>query len=77
MNDFDKDNFDWFINASARVQKEFMDYAEVEDLLYMIGLIRSGITELHEKELDVIAEDVVAEGCEEANVLLQKFRLNK
>lgn len=77
MNDFDKENFDWFINASAREQREFMDSAEIEDLLYMIGLIRSEISNLHEKELDYIAEDVVAEGCEEANAVLRKFRLNK
>jgi hypothetical protein len=77
MNDFDKDNFDWFINATAREQKEFMDNAEMEDLLYMIQLIRSEISNLHEQELDIIAEDVVAEGCEEANEFLRKFRLNK
>jgi uncharacterized protein YfkK (UPF0435 family) len=77
MNDFDRDNFDWFINASAREQKEFMDNAEIEDLLYMIKLIRSEISDLHERELDVIAEDVVADGCEEANDVLRKFRLNK
>ena len=77
MNDFDKDNFDWFIKATAREQKEFMDNAELEDLLYMVGLIRKGISDLHEQELDHIAEDVVAEGCEEANAVLRKFRLNK
>ena len=77
MNDFDKDNFDWFINATAREQKEFMDNAELEDLLYMVGLIRNGISDLHEQELDEISSYVVAEGCEEANALLQKFRLNK
>jgi hypothetical protein len=77
MNDFDKDNFDWFINASAREQKEFLDNAELEDLLYMVGLIRTGISDLHEQKLDEISSCVVAEGCEEANALLQKFRLNK
>jgi hypothetical protein len=54
-----------------------MDQAEVEDLLYMIGLIRSEISNLHEKELDHIANDVVADGCDEANAVLRKFRLNK
>lgn len=77
MNDFDRDNFDWFINATAREQKEFMDNAEVEDLLYMIQLIRSEISNLHEQELEHIAEDVVADGCDEANAVLRKFRLNK
>ena len=77
MNDFDKENFDWFMKASAREQREFMDSADLEDLLYMIGLIRNEISGLHEKELDHIAEDVVADGCEEANAVLRKFRLNK
>lgn len=77
MNDFDKENFDWFIKATAKEQREFMDSAEIEDLLYMIGLIRIGISDLHEKELDVINTDVIAEGCNEANAVLQKFRLNK
>lgn len=77
MNDFDKENFDWFMKASSKEQREFMDSAEIEDLLYMIGLIRMGISDLHEKELDVIAEDVVADGCKEANTVLRKFRLNK
>jgi hypothetical protein len=77
MNDFDKENFDWFMKASAQEQAEFMDSADIEDLLYMVGLIRMGISDLHEKELEAIAEDVVAEGCEEANTVLRKFRLNK
>ena len=77
MNDFDKENFDWFINATSREQKEFMDNAEIEDLLYMAGLIRSEISDLHEQELDAIAADVIADGCEEANTVLRKFRLNK
>ena len=77
MNDFDKENFDWFMKASPKEQQEFMDSADIEDLLYMVGLIRSEISNLHERELDHIANDVVADGCEEANAVLRKFRLNK
>ena len=77
MNDFDRENFDWFMKASPKEQAMFMDQAEVEDLLYMIGLIRSEISNLHERELDHIANDVVADGCEEANAILKKFRINK
>lgn len=77
MNDFDKENFDWFMKATAREQREFMDFAEIEDLLYMISLIRNEISDLHEKELEVINTDVIADGCAEANEILKKFRLNK
>ena len=77
MNEFDRENFDWFINASAREQKKFLQDAGIEDLVYMISLVRQGISELHEQELDVINNDVVAQNCEEANLVLKKFRLNK
>ena len=77
MNDFDKDNLEWFTNASAKEQREFLENAEISDLVYMIGLVRQAISSLHEEELEVINADVIAEGCKEANAVLRKFRLNK
>lgn len=77
MNDFDKDNLEWFTKASLKEQQEFLENAEISDLVYMIGLVRQAISTLHEEELDIINTDVVAEGCKEANAVLRKFRLGK
>lgn len=77
MNNFDRDNFIWYTNASKKEQIAWLEQASIEDLQYMTSLIRQGINELIEEETQVIEADIEAEGCEEANTVLRKFRLNK
>ena len=77
MNDFDRDNFVWYTNASLKEQSEWLEEASMEDLRYMTKLIRLGINELIEEQTQLIESDIVAQGCEEAHKVLEKFRLNK
>jgi hypothetical protein len=52
MNDFDRDNFLWFTNASAQELEQWYAQADIADLSYMLKLIELEITNLRIKQLD-------------------------
>lgn len=72
MNDFDRDNLEFFINASESEFDEWADQAQDNELQYAINLIRIARRELIDQELEIL--DAVDE-IEEAAKLLKKFTL--
>lgn len=52
MNDFDRDNFLWFTNASVEELEQWYAQADISDLNYMLKLLELEITNLKIKQLD-------------------------
>lgn len=54
MNDFDRDNLDWFLSCDQSELNEWYDQATVDDLLYMATLLRQARTELMIQEQEIL-----------------------
>lgn len=72
MNDFDRENLDWLMNASREELAEFYDQADTEDLMYLLRLVRFELSKLQLEDLELTDE---VEDTTQAKNILQKFRL--
>jgi hypothetical protein len=74
MNEFDRDNLDFFINTSQEEFDEWMDQASDLELNYAMTLIRTARRELTESELKLLDE---IQDTSQAKELLKQFTLGK
>ena len=74
MNDWDRDNLNFILNAGKNELAAFYDACNSEDLNYLYRLVNWEISRLRMAEAE--AFDQVDE-IETANLILQKFMLNK
>ena len=72
MNDFDKDNLEFFLHGDAKEFEEWMNQASSEELDYAIRLIRLARAELTEQEYAVLDE---VPHVTDAKEVLKRFRL--
>ena len=72
MNDWDRDNLEYFLSLSNKEFDELMDEFNTEDFLYVIKLIRTAMAELMVQEMDE-NDDVV--DTSQAKALLKSFTL--
>jgi hypothetical protein len=74
MNDWDRDNLNFILNADKNELAAFYDPCNSEDLNYLFRLVNWELSQLRVAEAE--AFDQVDE-IDTANLILQKFRLNK
>jgi hypothetical protein len=74
MNDWDRDNLNFILNADKNELAAFYDSCDSKDLAYLFRLVNWEIGRLRVAEAE--AFDQVDE-TDTANLILQKFRLNK
>ena len=74
MNDFDRDNFEWYTNASAEELEQWYDEASTEELQYMLRLVQEELTNLKVQEMDRL-EYGISFFKPDADTVLNKFRL--
>ena len=74
MNAFDRDNFEWYTNASAKELEQWYEQADVGDIQYMIKLIQEELTNLSLDEMD-IRESTLHNYADTTKKLLNKFTL--
>lgn len=72
MNEFDKDNLDFFLKTNQAEFEEWMEQANDQELQYAMQLIRQSRRELVEQELALI--DAVND-TKQASDILKKFTL--
>lgn len=72
MNEFDKDNLDFFLKTNQAEFEEWMEQANDQELQYAMQLIRQSRRELVEQELALI--DTVND-TKQASDILKKFTL--
>jgi hypothetical protein len=70
MNDFDRDNLEFFLHGDQKEFEEWMEQASAEDLDYALKLIRIAKSELIEQHYELI--DTVP-FLDDAKALLKKF----
>ena len=74
MNDFDRDNFEFFVYGDPYEFELWCDQATTEDLAYAMMLIRQGRQEL-EAQYNSLMDNV--EDVTQASDLLKQFTLKK
>lgn len=74
MNDFDRDNLEFFTNAPQSEFEEWCDQASSEEISYAFNLIRMARLELVEQELGLLDE---VENTDQAQAVLKQFTLGK
>jgi len=72
MNDFDRDNLEFFLTVSTSEFDEWADQASMEDINYAIKLIQTARLELVNQEIDLLDQ---VEDTSEAKQFLKKFTL--
>ena len=74
MNDWDRDNFNFLMNASKETLEEWHFYADADDYKYALELLQTARTELAMKELTIIDDEAV-EDLSQAQGILRGFQL--
>jgi len=74
MNDWDRDNLNFILNADKQELKAFYDECDSNDLMYLANLVQWELNRL--RILEVEEFDKVVE-IDEAQSVLRKFMLNK
>jgi hypothetical protein len=74
MNDWDRDNLNFILNADKNELAAFYDSCDSKDLAYLFRLVNWEMGRLRVAEAEEF--DQIDE-IETANLILQKFRLNK
>ena len=74
MNDWDRDNFNFLMNASKETLEEWHFYADADDYKYAMELLQTARTELAMKELAIIDDEAV-EDLSQAQGILRGFQL--
>lgn len=70
MNDFDRDNLEFFLHGDQKEFEAWMEQATTEDLDYALKLIRIAKTEMLEQHYDFIDE---VPYVDDAKAVLKKF----
>jgi len=74
MNNWDRDNLNFLMNASKETLEEWHHYADADDYKYALELLQAARTELAMKELALV-DDQAVEDMTEACSVLARFRL--
>jgi len=74
MNDFDRDNLNFFINGSQQEFDAWADQAADDELQYAMELIRTARREILEQEAELLDQ---VEDMSQAQSLLKQFTLGK
>jgi hypothetical protein len=74
MNNWDRDNLNFLINASKETLEEWHFYADADDYKYALELLQAARTELAMTELAIIDDEAV-EDLSQAQSVLRGFRL--
>lgn len=74
MNEFDRDNFEWFTTASAKELEQWYAEADISDLQYMMRLVQEELTVLRLEEMDLHENDLDSYASQ-TKELLNKFTL--
>jgi hypothetical protein len=74
MNDWDRDNLNFLMNASKETLEEWHFYADADDYKYALELLQAARTELAMQELALV-DDQAVEDITEAQAVLARFRL--
>jgi hypothetical protein len=74
MNNWDRDNLNFLLNADKETLEEWHFYADADDYKYAMELLQTARTELALKELAIIDDEAVGD-LSEAQSILAGFRL--
>jgi hypothetical protein len=74
MNNWDRDNLNFLMNASKETLEEWHHYADADDYKYALELLQAARTELAMTELALVDDEAV-EDMTEACSVLSRFRL--
>jgi len=74
MNDWDRDNLNFLMNASKETLEEWHHYADADDYKYALELLQAARTELAMTELAIIDDEAV-EDLSQAQSVLRGFQL--
>jgi len=74
MNNWDRDNLNFLLNADKDTMEEWHFYADADDYKYALELLQTARTELALKELSIIDDEAV-EDLSDAQAALAGFRL--
>jgi hypothetical protein len=74
MNNWDRDNLNFLMNASKETLEEWHFYADADDYKYALELLQAARTELAMQELALV-DDQAVEDITEAQAVLARFRL--
>jgi hypothetical protein len=74
MNNWDRDNLNFLMNASKETLEEWHFYADADDYKYALELLQVARTELAMQELALVDSEAV-EDMTEAQAVLAGFRL--
>ena len=74
MNNWDRDNLNFLMNASKETLEEWHFYADADDYKYALELLQAARTELAMQELALVDDEAVGD-VTEAQAVLARFRL--
>lgn len=74
MNDWDRDNLNFLLNASKETLEEWHFYADEDDYRYALELLNEARNELALRELELIDSEAV-EDVSDAQAVLARFTL--
>ena len=74
MNNWDRDNLNFLMNASKETLEEWHFYADADDYKYALELLQAARTELAMQELALV-DDQAVEDLDQAQAVLARFRL--
>ena len=75
MNDFDRENVNFLLNASKEDMEDWYLHATEDDYNYALEIIRRARTELEMQELELIDGEIEYDDLIEARSVLSKFAL--
>ena len=75
MNDFDRENVNFLLNASKEDMEDWYLHATEDDYNYALEIIRAARTELEMQELELIDGEIEYDDLIEARSVLSKFAL--
>ena len=74
MNNWDRDNLNFLLNADRQTLEEWHFYADADDYKYALELLQTARNELAMKELALIDDEAV-EDLSQAQGILRGFQL--
>lgn len=78
MNDWDRNNLHFILDADEATLEDFYSWATEDDLAYALSLVREAKTELLIQEADILDEiltNATADDVTDASTMLRKFQL--
>ena len=74
MNDWDRNNLNFLLNADKETLEDWHNYADEDDYKYAMELLEAARMELQLKEL-LLIDEIAVEDLSDAQAVLDKFRL--